>query len=442
MKKRAFLRLALQATLCLTSLKASYADSYDPEKIYQKGDETEITINGVDVSIVYLNDSPSSNFVPSTPYDNNNSWLWSVSGSYKGEWVPFHYVLFDGVETEVQYAGNTYKLLQEMWPSSPSPSVASADNWGWECQDCAGSSVGQCRNPYSTDYYPISLAQLNNGADNTTPPNASGDAETISGLGGDFVNINQERSCNTPFALYNNDLYFRDGCDPHSGIGYYGVSDNTNVPAPQKRLFADTDTDGPVLYGWNGGALGIRQRNNLSAVNGPHIEKIALQWTPSNVYIGTEKLPMLFTTYNTIYVKGIKGTRTGLYVSGTEKTKAIQIYDLTNGGNSFVVYGNGVVNAKKIYTEEVEVLANVNGSRWPDYVFEKDYKLRSLHELGQYISENKHLPDVPSALEMEGSKINLAEANMVLLKKVEELTLYVLDLQQQIDKLNQNEERK
>jgi hypothetical protein len=75
-------------------------------------------------------------------------------------------------------------------------------------------------------------------------------------------------------------------------------------------------------------------------------------------------------------------------------------------------------------------------------VFEKDYKLRSLHELGQYISENKHLPDVPSALEMEGSKINLAEANMVLLKKVEELTLYVLDLQQQIDKLNQNEERK
>ena len=151
---------------------------------------------------------------------------------------------------------------------------------------------------------------------------------------------------------------------------------------------------------------------------------------------------MIFTTYNTLYVKGIKGTRTGLYVSGTEKTKAIQIYDLTNGGNSFVVYGNGVVNAKKIYTEEVEVLANVNGSRWPDYVFEKDYKLRSLHELGQYISENKHLPDVPSALEMEGSKINLAEANMVLLKKVEELTLYVLDLQQQIDKLNQNEERK
>ena len=88
------------------------------------------------------------------------------------------------------------------------------------------------------------------------------------------------------------------------------------------------------------------------------------------------------------------------------------------------------------------MLANVNGSRWPDYVFEKDYNLRSLHDLGQYISENKHLPDVPSALEMEGSKINLAEANMVLLKKVEELTLYVLDLQQQIDKLNQNNERK
>lgn len=413
----------------------AYADTYNPQTIYKKGDKAEITVNGVPLSIVYINDQPSSNYTPSTPYDANNSWLWSVAEDYTGEWVPFHYVYSANNPIVVSYVGNKYKLLQEMWPTSSTPSEAAAANWGWICLDCASSSVETCPNAFSTDYFPISLAQQNNGADNTTPANASGGAGITSGEGGNFVYINQLRSCNTPFALYNNDIYFRDACDPHSGLGYYGVSDNTNVPAPQKRLFADTDTDGPVLYGWNGGALGVRQRKNLSAVNGPHIEKIALQWTPSTVFIGTEKLPMLLTSYNTVAVKGMTGTSTGFSFNGTEKTKAFSVYDATNKKTSFVVYGNGVVNAKKIYAEEIEVLATVNGTKWPDYVFSDSYELKPLNELGSYINENKHLPGVPSAETMENAGVNLAEMNATLLQKVEELTLYVIDLQKQINEM-------
>lgn len=412
------------------------ADTYNPETVYQKGDEVTITINGIQVPIVYLNDSPSSQFNPSTPYDANNSWLWSVSGNYTGEWVPFHYVLQDSRDITITYAGNTYKLLQEMWPTSATPSVASSEQWGWECLDCKESSIGSCPNSYVTDYFPISLAQQNNGADNTSPANASGNGEIVAGQGGNFININQLRSCNTPFSLYNNDIYFRDACDPHSGIGYYGVCDNVNVPAPAKRLFADTDMDGPVLYGFGGGALGVRQRNNLSAVNGPHIEKIALQWTPSTVFIGTKELPMLLTSYNTIAIKGLTGQKTGFSVSGTEHAKAFSVTNTTNNKTSFVVFANGVVNAKKIYAEEIEVLPTVNGTKWPDYVFAKDYSLRSLSELREYITENNHLPDVPSAEELSNAKLNLAEMNVTLLKKVEELTLYILDLQKQIDSVN------
>jgi hypothetical protein len=85
-----------------------------------------------------------------------------------------------------------------------------------------------------------------------------------------------------------------------------------------------------------------------------------------------------------------------------------------------------------IYGKEVKVDLNVPG---PDYVFEKDYKLPSLEEIKSYVDQHKHLPEVPSAKEMEQNGINLSEMNMILLKKVEELTLHVLELKMQNDDL-------
>jgi hypothetical protein len=78
-----------------------------------------------------------------------------------------------------------------------------------------------------------------------------------------------------------------------------------------------------------------------------------------------------------------------------------------------------------VHAEEVKVDLNVQG---PDYVFEPTYQLPSLTETEAYIKAHKHLPEVPSAKEMEANGINLSEMNMVLLKKVEELTLHVIEL--------------
>ena len=77
----------------------------------------------------------------------------------------------------------------------------------------------------------------------------------------------------------------------------------------------------------------------------------------------------------------------------------------------------------KIHAEEVKVSASVPA---PDYVFEEDYPLASLDEIKAYITENKHLPEVPSAKEMEANGIELGEMNMLLLKKIEELTLHMI----------------
>jgi Phage T4 tail fibre len=82
-----------------------------------------------------------------------------------------------------------------------------------------------------------------------------------------------------------------------------------------------------------------------------------------------------------------------------------------------------------IHTQEVRV--DLNGAVAPDYVFEKDYNLMPLDELKVYLEANKHLPEVPSAKEMDAQGVNLKEMNLLLLKKVEELTLYLIEMKRE-----------
>jgi len=86
----------------------------------------------------------------------------------------------------------------------------------------------------------------------------------------------------------------------------------------------------------------------------------------------------------------------------------------------------------KIHAEEVRVDLSVPG---PDYVFDKGYDLPTVDQLKAYIDEHHHLPEVPSAKEMEANGVQLGEMNMLLLKKIEELTLYVIDLKSELDEV-------
>lgn len=87
----------------------------------------------------------------------------------------------------------------------------------------------------------------------------------------------------------------------------------------------------------------------------------------------------------------------------------------------------------KIHTQEVKV--DMAGPLVPDYVFASDYKLKTLPEIEDYIKENNHLPEIPSAYEIEKNGLLLAEMNMSLLKKVEELTLYAIEQEKKTEKL-------
>lgn len=86
----------------------------------------------------------------------------------------------------------------------------------------------------------------------------------------------------------------------------------------------------------------------------------------------------------------------------------------------------------KIIGEEVRVQLK---SAWPDYVFADDYNLKPLEEVEQFIKKNKHLPNIPSAAEVEKNGQMLGEMQSKMLEKIEELTLYIIDLKKEIEAL-------
>ncbi len=81
-----------------------------------------------------------------------------------------------------------------------------------------------------------------------------------------------------------------------------------------------------------------------------------------------------------------------------------------------------------------EIKVEAAGTNWPDYVFAEDYKLPSLEETERHIKEKGHLLGIPSAKEVEANGVELGDMNAKLLKKIEELTLYLIQQNTRIDK--------
>lgn len=109
------------------------------------------------------------------------------------------------------------------------------------------------------------------------------------------------------------------------------------------------------------------------------------------------------------------------------------------GGNSArIATGYSLSVDGKIIAEEVKVQLSTS---WPDYVFGKNYKLMPLEELEESINKNKHLPNIPAAAEIEKDGISLGDMNKRLMEKVEELTLYIIDLNKKNNALAEKVEK-
>ena len=103
--------------------------------------------------------------------------------------------------------------------------------------------------------------------------------------------------------------------------------------------------------------------------------------------------------------------------------------NIANESDTYALAVNGGILTNEIFIKKVE--------EWYDNVFAKDYKLLSLNDLKRYINEHGHLPEVPSETEVKAEGYNMAEMQSILLKKIEELTLYTLQQQELIERLEQ-----
>lgn len=202
------------------------------------------------------------------------------------------------------------------------------------------------------------------------------------------------------------------------------------TPTGQVGIGTTAPSGGVEISGQSNGDQLIISRDFLGASEGPGItfknkinsgalEKIA--GIESQLKVGTTGAVAgslnLFTVNNSARVDAISVVPNGNVGIGTADTKG---YKLAVNGS--------------IRSSEVKVEAD----NWPDYVFEQKYHLVPLNELKTYIDQNKHLPEMPSALEVNKSGINLGEIVTVQTKKIEELTLYLIEKDKQFDNLQKD----
>lgn len=182
---------------------------------------------------------------------------------------------------------------------------------------------------------------------------------------------------------------------------------------------------------------------NMSYTNTPYIAFNAFLTTSD---IATSK-NLVTPNYNAgggLIIRGEAGG-SGLhflqrtYANGTapyDVNSFTEVLTLTSSGNVGIGAADTkgyklAVNGDAIFTK----LKVKSFGSWPDYVFDKNYQLPSLEDVENFVKVNRHLPDIPSAKEVEKEGLDVGDMNRRLLQKVEELTLYLIDLKRENEKL-------
>jgi len=146
----------------------------------------------------------------------------------------------------------------------------------------------------------------------------------------------------------------------------------------------------------------------------------------TNATVGADAIRMDYTQGISFHT--LVGSVTGGTAFSSERMR------ITTSGN----VGIGTTNPDQLLTVNGTIHSKavvVDLSVVPDYVFKPSYKLRTLAYIKKYVDQNSHLPEVPSAVEIQKNGLNVGNMNTILLKKVEELTLYLIEKDKEIQLL-------
>lgn len=193
-----------------------------------------------------------------------------------------------------------------------------------------------------------------------------------------------------------------------------------------------------------GGFVGIGTPSPQSILHLVHKSYNSDQIFDPKTNLLIENTSNAWRTATGIRFQNFKGNFTiGMYGENDIQNNSFRIYNgenlsLTIKSNGNLGLGTSNPDSKltvkgTIHTNEVKV--DLLGAVAPDYVFHKDYDLKSLKDVEDYISINGHLPNIPSAMDMEINGILLKEMNLKLLEKIEELTLYAIEQETRMETL-------
>jgi hypothetical protein len=184
------------------------------------------------------------------------------------------------------------------------------------------------------------------------------------------------------------------------------------------------------------GAMVIRQSGNVGIGTTSPNKKLDVVGGDINIY-GTkystsgDRARLYLGDYNAILAAVYDY---GLYFSPANLDGAMVIRQSGNVGIGTTTPDQKLTVKGKIHAEEVIVDLNVPVA---DYVFAKDYALMPLHKVEQYVQQNSHLPDIPSASEIKEQGLSMGEMQNKLLKKIEELTLYAIEQNKKMESQQQ-----
>lgn len=210
-----------------------------------------------------------------------------------------------------------------------------------------------------------------------------------------------------------------------------GIDQTLTLPTNSVQLNGSaTDADGSVAS------------RTWSKISGPTSFTFSstsiLNPTVSNLVQGTYTFRLTATdnlgasNSDDIVVTVVSGSSTWT-VSGNA-TSANDFIGTTNAAD-LIFKTNNIQQAKITSTGEFWARKiKVTQSGWADYVFDSTYHLRPIAEVKSYIRKYKHLPDVPSALQVKEEGLNLGDGQAILLRKIEELTLYIINQQEELKK--------
>jgi hypothetical protein len=213
--------------------------------------------------------------------------------------------------------------------------------------------------------------------------------------------------------------------------GMVGMPGTTFSPLFETRLTSMSGFPGGVMYPLHvaySGKVGIGTNTPGASLHIANGGNFRMTRTNASTILAVEAIGSM-----TLKTDGNVNQYRGFFINnGTNDIFKVtpEMILFTDGANDFLK----VDNAGNLYARKMIVTLT---NPFPDYVFQKEYKLMPLNELATYIRLNKHLPNIKSAEEIAANnkQVELGEMQIILLEKVEELTLYILQQQQQIDEL-------